>query len=288
MNGSSKNPTIVTSESGLLEEINAIEIDKTICAKGNYNESKVRQDKASDRTRPSSFWRILFVLVSLANVIVGISIPLYFILTFTLKSSPFFLLFCPLIILRITTPETLCYLWKKYFQTRGKDRHKTERKEEDRKVAKEIEKSDRIGKYGIDGKSRVASLSQSSDTSYSWRLFWLGFSPMLLCLFWSFNFILEEFLKANKSTFHTQSHVFPLGSDVSPRILVRGNWMQTNTRINLPEGPYFSQPKICSEFVGWGDREKWTKVAAQFWGNYNEVRNRYHLSIHSNICSFIW
>ena len=236
-----------------------------------------------------------FLLLGLVNVIVGISIPLYFILVFTLKSSPVFLLFLPFILLRIATPEIIGVMWKNarpagldriYELVRIRCSGGGERRNRRRKSG-EREGNGRNRRRGNDKEGNLKNSMESEDGEEKkqqqpqqppryefgplWRTLWLSFSPCFLGFILATDSIFDNIVEINSKTFYfPESFVKPLGSQVSPRILVRGNWEANANRVpNNGQGHGQKQEpvakdKFCVEMLGWGDNQKWNQIAMNF------------------------
>ena len=78
---------------------------KNALSQGSSNEIKVKS---------WHLWKPLFVqLIGFLNVVIGIFVSIYFIITLTLSLSPIFLIFVPFILFRAATPDILLHIWKK-------------------------------------------------------------------------------------------------------------------------------------------------------------------------------
>ena len=240
-----------------------------------------------------------FLLLGLVNVIVGISIPLYFILVFTLKSSPVFLFFLPFILLRIATPEIIGVMWKnarpagldriyEWVRIRcsgggkRKKRRRIGRREGEGKESrsddsvkkvkyfKESEK-EREEQNQHEQKQRQHQQQQRYEFGPLWRTLWLSFSPCFLGFILATDSIFDNIVEINSKTFYfPESFVKPLGSQVSPRILVRGNWeanangVPNNGKGHGQKQKPVAKDEFCVEMLGWGDNQKWNQIAMNF------------------------
>ena len=83
--------------------------DSNVFVKESIDLGKRESDQSADfRLRCNSLLaqvgQVLLFILGLVNGVVGVAIPLFFIFTLTLESSPIFLMFSPLIVFRIATP----------------------------------------------------------------------------------------------------------------------------------------------------------------------------------------
>ena len=112
-----------------------------------------------------------------------------------------------------------------------------------------------------DGSTNIAQDGNNPRPDFGplWRTLWLCVSPCFLGFILATDSILDSINDVNAKTFFfSESYFKPLGSKISPRILLRGNW---ESEVSSPEE---GRDQFCVEMIGWGDENKWNRVGMEY------------------------
>ena len=106
--------------------------------------------------------------------------------------------------------------------------------------------------------------------------------------------ILHSLVDVNSKAFlFADSFVQPVGGEISPRILVRGDWRRDRFRFrfNLPKENMSSMVghdrklSTCTQMIGWGDESKWNFIGKNYFHQAQQVEQYEIIPDNAVICS---